>query len=252
MSSTDDPNASGQREDPTAAPVEQPWANPGGTDPLTPPTAPLPHDPTPLPPPSVAAPAQPPEPSAAPPGPPSPQHPAGEPSPQHPAGGQPPEYRTPSPQEAPAYGAPAPYGTPPAYGAPPQGAYPAPPPPTAGYPPPAYPTSGYPAAPYAPPGSGQTNGSALALTIVSAVMLVLCCGVTLVPAGIFGIVGLSQQNTDPEKSRRMARNGWIAFGVGMAVYVLVIGIWFAWGVAGGFDSQSPYDNYSPPGGWDGN
>lgn len=243
MSSTDDPNASGQREDPTAAPVEQPWANPGGTDPLTPPTAPLPHDPTPLPPPSVAAPAQPPEPSAAPPGPPSPQPPAG---------GQPPEYRTPSPQEAPAYGAPAPYGTPPAYGAPPQGAYPAPPPPTAGYPPPSYPTSGYPAAPYAPPGSGQTNGSALALTIVSAVMLVLCCGVTLVPAGIFGIVGLSQQNTDPEKSRRMARNGWIAFGVGMAVYVIVIGIWFAWGVAGGFDSQSPYDDYSPPGGWDGN
>ncbi|MGL5816734.1 MAG: hypothetical protein ACRCYR_04165, partial [Phycicoccus sp.] len=96
------------------------------------------------------------------------------------------------------------------------------------------------------PGSGGTNGSALAVTITSGVLLVLCCGVYAIPAGIFGIVGLTRQSTDPEGATRMARYGWIALGIGVAVAVLFFVGFFALGLAGELDSNTydePYGGY---------
>ncbi len=86
---------------------------------------------------------------------------------------------------------------------------------TAGY--------GYPPAGAVSYGQNQTNGSALALTIVSAVTILFCGGLLTIPAVVFGGIALSRQNTDPESSRQLARNGWIAYGIGV-VLTIVLGI----------------------------
>ena len=93
-----------------------------------------------------------------------------------------------------------------------------------------------PPAPYGPP---PQNGSALALTIVSAIGTVLCCLLCL-PSLILGIVALSKHSTDPNGAARLARWGW--FALAGAVVLVVVGIlaFFALGVAGAFDSGA-YD-----------
>jgi hypothetical protein len=181
-----------------------------------------------------------------------------------------PTYSTPS-YEQPTYG--SPYGQPPA--TPPAAAAPPPPAPwdqpAAGYPygpgTPGAPQAPYQQAPHqqgayqqgayqqagppspypyaAPPsayGAPQRNTSALVLTIISGVLAVFCCSVLTVPALIFGIVGLTKQDTDPEGSRRASRNGWIAFSVGIAITVIGLVIFFAIGLSGGFDDPSGYDS----------
>lgn len=142
----------------------------------------------------------------------------------------------PPPGQPPAYGQ-APYGAPPQpYGAPPQP-----------YGMPAYGQTGPTGAagdlpnPYAPPGPGQqpsfptgtygrpvtpTNVSAVVLVVVSGLSMLMCC-VPLLPALIFGIVALTKNSDDPEGSRKVARWGWIAFGVGAVVSVLIAGWFFA-------------------------
>ncbi|MGL5908486.1 MAG: hypothetical protein ACRCZP_00700, partial [Phycicoccus sp.] len=143
------------------------------------------------------------------------------------------------------YAPPAPYAPPAAYG--PSDSYGQPyPSQPAG--PAVSPYPGYPPPPYAPPGSGGTNGSALAVTITSAVLLVFCCGVYAIPSGIFGIIGLTRQSTDPEGASRMAKYGWIALGVGVALAVLLVIGFFALGLAAELGSNtSPYDE--PYGGY---
>ena len=86
-----------------------------------------------------------------------------------------------------------------------------------------------PPAPYSPP---PQNGSALALTIVSAIATVLCCLLCL-PSLILGIVALSKQSTDPHGAARLARWGWFALaGAALLAVVCIIGF-FALVVAGG-------------------
>ena len=100
--------------------------------------------------------------------------------------------------------------------------------------------------PYAPPGAygqpARTNGSALALTIISGLATVSCCLLSA-PALIFGIVALTKQSTDPEGSARMTRYGWIAFAAGFALSLIGIGLLFAFGAAGAFDDPGPYGGY---------
>ncbi|QKE82580.1 hypothetical protein [Arthrobacter sp. NEB 688] len=188
------------------------------------------------------------------------------PAPPAPPAADPPHYSTPSydlpaydaAQDAPAPPAPSasdPYGagpfpsappTPPAnpYGSPAPAAYP--PPPGAGYPPapgapspygidPAW-APGAPGSPYAAP---RNNTSALVLTIVSGLTTVItiafCVGIVFIPALVFGIVGLTKQSSDPESSRRMARWGWISFGVAIGLGVLaLVGIIVLAGTNGAF------------------
>lgn len=147
-----------------------------------------------------------------------------------PPGGQPPQpysgppsQHPPYPQQAPSYGqtGPAyPYqqpGVP--YGSPPAPAY---------GPPPAY-------------GSAPTNNaSAIILTIVSGVSLVFCGGLLVIPALIFGIMALTKQSSDPEGSRRLTRNGWIAYVIGILVTILAIV-----GIIAFFVSSSSNPGYSP-------
>lgn len=106
------------------------------------------------------------------------------------------------------YAAPGPYGTPGPYGAPdaanPYGTPAAP----YGTPPQAYYQS-------APP---QSNTSALVLTIVSAIGTLSCC--LPLPALILGIVALSKQTTEPQRSAQLAKYGWITFGAMIALAVI--------------------------------
>jgi hypothetical protein len=94
------------------------------------------------------------------------------------------------------YDTPAPYGAPGPYGA--QGA-------PYGTPPPAYYQS-------APP---QSNTSALVLTIVSAIGTLSCC--LPLPALILGILALTKQSTEPDRSAQLAKYGWITFGAMFAL-----------------------------------
>ena len=137
------------------------------------------------------------------------------------------------PPEAAPYGQP-PYGQPPQaapYGQPPYGQTP-------------YGQNPYGQSPYPPPpvpyGAPQQNKGALTLTIVSGVATVMCCLLCL-PALIFGIVALTKQSTDPQGSARMTRYGWIAFGICVALAVLLVVVFVALRAFGAFDASTSYD-----------
>ncbi|KRE44027.1 hypothetical protein ASG74_04185 [Knoellia sp. Soil729] len=83
----------------------------------------------------------------------------------------------------------------------------------------------------APP---EQNTSALVLTIVSGITTLTCCLPGIVPL-ILGIMALTRNATDPVGSRRLAKWGWIAFGIGIALAVIVIGAVIVFGLAGAFD-----------------
>lgn len=84
----------------------------------------------------------------------------------------------------------------------------------------------------------QTNVSAIVLLILSGLMF--CC-VVQIPATILAIVALTKQNADPQGSRRLTKYGWIAFGVGIVLAVVVVAIIAASGAS--FDG-TPSDGYS--------
>jgi hypothetical protein len=165
----------------------------------------------------------------------------GETPPQAPAYGQapPPAYGpgAPDPYGAPpAYGAVQPYGGQPyagqpyaadPYGGQPYGGAPAYPPPTA-------------ASPYG--ARGGTNGSALTLVILSGVLILFCGGLLLIPAAVFGAIGLAKHAGDPVGASRMTRYGWIAFAVGIVATVVVAAILLAVviGAGGAFDPTGTY------------
>lgn len=74
-----------------------------------------------------------------------------------------------------------------------------------GYPQPGtYPAPGY-GAPRVP---AQSNASALALTIVSAVAAMFTCFIIGLPSVILGAIGLSSNVTDPAGARKKATLGW--------------------------------------------
>lgn len=187
--------------------------------------------------------------------PPSP-YPPTEPVPQAPSYDQPAYGQAPYDQPAypqPTYGQPAVPPVPPApgYGAQPGSnpyAPPAQPPAAYGHQP-AYgqqPTHGQPA--YGQPYAGTyvrptNNGSGLALTIVSAVSVAFCGGLLVIPALIFGIVSLTKQSSDPEGSRRMSRNGWWAYGIGVAVSLVAVIAAIAFFVASESSGSVTYDGY---------
>jgi hypothetical protein len=132
---------------------------------------------------------------------------------------QPPVQRPPAQQygqQAPAYGQQPPaqqYGQPaPAYGQPA---------PAYGQPAPAYGQQAY--------GTGapaETNVSAVILTIVSGVSMLLTCFSIGIPSLIFGIMALTANKTDPADSGKKAKTGWIVFAVNVVVVVVVVVIGF--------------------------
>ena len=73
----------------------------------------------------------------------------------------------------------------------------------------------------------------------------MCCNVLGIPALILGIVGLTKQSTDPAGAAKLARYGWIAFAVSVAIAVIGVVIFMAIGMSGGFDggSSSEFEGY---------
>ena len=103
----------------------------------------------------------------------------------------------------------------------------------------AQPPYSMPSAPYgAPP---ARNTSAIVLTVVSAVTLVLCCNVLAIPSLILGILGLTKAGADPQGSARMAKAGWITFGITMALAVIGWLIFFVLAANGTLDGSTSYD-----------
>ena len=145
----------------------------------------------------------------------------------------PPPSSTPygAPTAAQPYGPPTPFGTPGSYGAP--GAPGAPGP--YGTPDAANPY-GAPSAPYGTPPPSyyqsappQSNTSALVLTIISAIGTLSCC--LPLPALILGIVALTKQTSEPERSAQLAKYGWITFGVMFALAALALVAFIGFSVA---------------------
>ncbi|NYF97847.1 hypothetical protein [Janibacter cremeus] len=82
------------------------------------------------------------------------------------------------------------------------------------------------------PGPGQygnptpTNTSAVVLSVISGVLTLsgICCLVGLIPL-IFGILGLTQNASDPEHAKKMTRIGWITLVLlSLVVLVAIIGV----------------------------
>ena len=105
----------------------------------------------------------------------------------------------------------------------------------AGYPPPGQPPFSYQQAP-----QRRTNVSAIVLLILSGLTLLACCLVEI-PAVILAIVALTKQNDDPAGSRRLTTYGWIAFGVGLLIAVVVAVLLYANGF---MRSDTPSGGYS--------
>jgi hypothetical protein len=108
-------------------------------------------------------------------------------------------------------GPPAQYGQP-AYGQPASGQ------PGYGPPGPYSQGPGYAPSPYARPG-GQTNTSAIALTVVSGLSTLVGC-IFAIPALILGIMALVKQGASPGDAARLTRWGWIAYAVALAFVVI--------------------------------
>jgi len=113
---------------------------------------------------------------------------------------------------------------------------------------------GYPA--YNAPGQWQSapggygappaqNTSALVLTILSGIGLVLCCQVLMIGSLILGIMGLTKNAEDPEGSRKLAKWGWVVFATSLILTIIGIAVFISLGVSGvfdngGYDSDSDY------------
>ncbi|WP_338750099.1 hypothetical protein [Janibacter alittae] len=79
------------------------------------------------------------------------------------------------------------------------------------------------------PGTGQygnptpANTSAVVLSVISGVLTLsgICCLVGLIPL-IFGILGITQNASDPEHAKKMTRIGWIVLVLLSLLVVLAI------------------------------
>ena len=94
---------------------------------------------------------------------------------------------------------------------------------------------GAPGAPVPPPyayprPAQQPNSSAIVLTVISGVATLtgLCCYLSIVPL-VFGILGIVQQDSDPDRAAQMTKYGWISFAViavlaviGLAAFIALI------------------------------
>lgn len=129
-----------------------------------------------------------------------------------------PQGQAPQQGQTPQQGQPPAYGQPPTQDRPPrQGQYPA------------YGPNPYAQGPYAPPPYAgnpygavrQANTSAIVLVIVAGLSTLLSC-LPAIPAVVFGIIALVKQDDEPPESRKFARWGWIAYAIGVAVYIVAV------------------------------
>jgi hypothetical protein len=77
---------------------------------------------------------------------------------------------------------------------------------------------GYGQSPYAAP--RKTNTSAIVLLIVSGLSTLFAFCITAIPALVLAIVSLVKQDDSPADSAKYARWGWIAYAIGVALYII--------------------------------
>jgi hypothetical protein len=148
-----------------------------------------------------------------------PAQPYGQPQPaqQYPAYGQP--YDQPQPaQQYPAYG--QPYDQP-------------------------QPAQQYPAygqQPYATGPHIEPNGSAIVLTILSGLSLIFC-NIFAIASLVVGIIALGKNSTDPARSRRLTKIGWIVFAGVWALVILGLIAFFALALSNGWSTSDTNISY---------
>jgi hypothetical protein len=78
--------------------------------------------------------------------------------------------------------------------------------------------------PYGTGAPSRTNGSAITLTVLSALSILSCIAFPAIASLVLGIIALTKNSTDPEASRRMSNIGWIVFGVswGLAAALFIL------------------------------
>lgn len=78
---------------------------------------------------------------------------------------------------------------------------------------------------YGPRPPTPTNSSAVVLVVLSSVAMFTgyCCYIGI-PGLIFGILGITQQTTDPTSAARMTKYGWISFGSLVGLTLLAIAL----------------------------
>ncbi len=72
------------------------------------------------------------------------------------------------------------------------------------------------------PARPPANTSAIVLTVVSTLSILLCACLPAAVSLIFGILGITHSATDPEKSAQMTRYGWISLVVIVLLGVLLV------------------------------
>lgn len=73
--------------------------------------------------------------------------------------------------------------------------------------------------------TGGTNVSAIVLTVLAGLATVSCYFTLAgLPALVFGIIALTKQSSDPAGSRKMAKIGWIVFGVLVVLIVILLAV----------------------------
>lgn len=77
---------------------------------------------------------------------------------------------------------------------------------------------GYGQSPYAAP--RKTNTSAIVLLIVSGLSTLFAFCITAIPALVLAIISLVKQDDAPADSAKYARWGWIAYAIGVALYII--------------------------------
>ena len=102
---------------------------------------------------------------------------------------------------------------------------------------PAYGQQPYPTGPHTEP-----NASAIVLTILSGLSLVFC-NILAVASLVVGIIALGKNSTDPARSRRLTKIGWIVFAGAWALAILGLVAFFALALSNGWSTSDTSFSY---------
>ena len=95
--------------------------------------------------------------------------------------------------------------------------------------------------PYATGPHIEPNGSAIVLTILSGLSLIFC-NIFAIASLVVGIIALGKNSTDPARSRRLTKIGWIVFAGVWALVILGLIAFFAFALSNGWSTS--YTNIS--------
>ncbi|MEV3927135.1 hypothetical protein [Actinomadura coerulea] len=86
---------------------------------------------------------------------------------------------------------------------------------------------------YGPPGvpyRAASNGSTIAALICNIVAIVMCCNIVAIPGVITAAIALGRVHTDPHSARRLTVWSWCLFAASIAIGVILLIVYIAFGV----------------------